>query len=188
MYEYLAKTYLEPAKKKKSTRKKQKILLLILSGASLALFLTVAVTVVSIARKKSITSPYLNREFSLVLIPGPIKINYDFKVAGKIEVFDFELNDLNASRFNFLEFNIKKLDYNNKISVKIEFVNSLKEKSEIYISDIPSRWKKVSLPLERFNKITDWRSLQNLMFAIEEWNASQKEGVIYIDDVKLIKA
>ncbi|MDD4910086.1 MAG: hypothetical protein PHR44_05350 [Candidatus Omnitrophica bacterium] len=182
MYEYLAKTYFEPAEKTKPTGKRRRFFFL-----SAAILLGPALILLAIAANRNIPAPRPAKNFNLVLIPDSIKLNYNFNVAGKIESFDYGLNNLNAGEFDFIQFNVKKSDYNNSVNLRVEVINTLKERSEIYISGVPSRWKTVSLPLRSFNKITDWGSLSNLIFSIEEWNVLKKQGQVYIDDVKLTK-
>lgn len=182
MYEHLAKVYFDPPQKRKALDKKRNVILAALVVANIALVLSL--TAVTYNRKPSSLYP---KELQLVLFPDLIKLNYNFEKAGKVESSVFNLKGLNARDFNSVEFGVKKNDQGNNVSLRVEFVNQFNEKSELYISDIPVKWSSVSLPLNKFSRITDWSKMSKLVFSIEEWNASASQGAVFIDNLKLVK-
>jgi len=64
---------------------------------------------------------------------------------------------------------------------------TFKEKSEVYFKDIPHRWHEYRINLCEFKNVSDWSEMTNLLFTIEEWNVKEKRGVVFIDNVRLLK-
>ncbi len=182
IYEYLAKIYLDASLKKQEKSKKYpksvKNTIIIVSVILLAVGSSVFF---SILKKKPFDS-----EVSLVLLPDAARINYHFDPARK-EIFSLDLNKLDLTRYNTLKFFVKKANYNNIIALRVEFINNYKEKSEIYFKDLPARWQEYTLNLSDFKGISDWSEMIGLAFAIEEWNAQEKRGVVYIDNVRVLQ-
>ncbi|MDD2689725.1 MAG: hypothetical protein PHT41_06220 [Candidatus Omnitrophica bacterium] len=183
IYEHLAKIYLDASSKKvKKTRgghpKLFKNILLI--GIPVSIFLSISLfTLFSKSR------PF-NSQITLVLLPDAAKINFNFDPAKK-ETYSLDLKKLNLSRFRALGFSVKKTNYQDPISLRIEFINSFKEKSEVYLKTLPPKWQDFKIALSEFKKISDWSEITNLTFTVEEWNVRQKKGVVYIDNVRLLK-
>jgi hypothetical protein len=121
-----------------------------------------------------------------VLSTEPIKMNYNFDPAKK-EVFSFNLNKSNLSRFNSLGFTVKKSNFEDIVSLRVEFTNLFNEKSEVYVRDIPNKWKYYELKFADFKAITDWSEMTDVSFIIEEWNTKENNGLIYIDNVRMLK-
>lgn len=184
IYEHLAHIYLDTPLRKKNQLKNQPpqvskkylyISLVIIAG--LAILLLIALQ----AKRKP-----LNTQNSSVLQPDVVKINYHFD-AGKKEVYALNLKKLDLSKFKSLAFFLKKANNRDSISIRVEFTNAYKEKGEIYLKDIAKNWKLYKLGLEDFTGITDWTEMQDLSFIVEEWNAQDKDGAIYIEGVTLFK-
>jgi len=178
IYEHLAKIYLDASQKKKRKGKKYLdsknslfILIAFVLGFSL-FFLT------TIPKKKHILSSSL----LLMLQPDTIKINFDFNPAKK-EAYSLDLNRLNLSRYNALAFSLKKTNYRDTVSVRIEFRNSFNEKADVYIKDIPHKWQDHKIPFSDFGEIRDWSEMSVLSFIVEEWNVTEDNGIVYIAGV-----
>jgi len=182
IYEHLAKIYLDASSKKKQKNKPYEkifknlflISVIFVAALSVGLFLT-------FLKHK----PY-NSEVALVLLPDVAKINFHFDPARK-EIYAVSLNKLDLSRYNALAFSAKKDNPENTIALRVEFNSIYKEKSEIYFKDVPHKWRDYKINFSDFKGITDWSEMSNLAFAIEEWNAKEKRGVVYIDNVRLLK-
>jgi hypothetical protein len=131
---------------------------------------------------KSITS-----ELALVLQSDIIKMNFDFEPA-KEETYSINLNKLNLGRFRELGFAVRKANFQDKITLKVEFANAFNEKSELYLNEIPAfKWRDYRIKLTEFKNISDWSEMFNLSFIVENWNTKEKRGLLYIDDIRLIK-
>jgi len=182
IYEHLAKIYLDASlKKQEKSKKYSRSVKYVVLAAMVFLFALSASVFYSILKKKPFDS-----EVSLVLLPDVAKINYHFDPARK-EIFSLNLNKLDLTRYSTLRFFVKKANYNNVISLRVEFTNNYKEKSEIYFKDLPARWQECTLNLSDFKHISDWSQMSNLAFAIEEWNVQEKRGIVYIDNVRVLK-
>ena len=182
IYEHLAKIYLDASvKKKKKNKNHQKLIqnffllsfIIVVSG-SVYLFS-------NLSKDKNLPS-----ETALYLQNDVSKINFNFNPAKK-EIFAINLNRLNVGRFKSLDFKVRKVNQSGNLALRVEFISSFKERSEVYVRNIPSKWQDYSLDLSSFKKISDWSEMSSLSFAIEEWNADERNGVVYIDDVRLKK-
>jgi len=182
IYEHLAKIYLDASSKKKKKSKDYaqvfKNLFLVSIICVLGLSLSLAF---GFKKGKSVDS-----ETALVMLADAAKINFDFDPAKK-EIFTINLNNLSLSRFKALGFAVKRANYQDKISLRVEFTTSFREKSEVYVRDIPHTWQDYKINFSSFNSISDWSEIKALSFAVEEWNTKEKKGIVYLDNVRLLK-
>jgi hypothetical protein len=183
IYEHLAKIYLDASSKSSKKRRKSKTHSNLLRNVSLVIIIIAAFAafLFSPLKHKAFKS-----EFALVLLPEAAKINFHFDPARK-EMYSLQLNKLNLMAYKALGFSAKNIDYNDSISLRVEFINAFKEKSEVYIKQIPHKWQDYKINLSEFKGISDWSEMHNLTFTVEEWNAQGKKGVVYIDNVRLLK-
>lgn len=182
IYEHLAKIYLDASsKKKKRIKTYPKIIKNILLVSAVFIF-GLSFTAVSNFRKNE----SFKSELALVLLADAAKINFHFDPAKK-EIYSLDLKKLNLMRYKALGFSAKKASHQNKISLRVEFTSSFKEKSEIYFRDIPAKWQDYKINLSDFKNISDWSEMSKLLFMVEEWNVQDKKGVVYIDNVRLLK-
>jgi hypothetical protein len=182
IYEHLAKIYLDASsKKKKKVKGYSKIFKNLFFVSVLFIFTLSSVLFLNFKRGKS-----FNSEIALVLLSEAAKINFHFDPARK-ETYSLNLNNLDLTRYRQLGFSLKNVTYKNGISMRVEFANNFKEKSEVYFKDIPHNWQDYRVKLSEFKGISDWSGMRNLTFAIEEWNAREKKGVVYIDNIRLLR-
>ena len=182
IYEHLAKIYLDASSKKKKRNKAYPKLFKNLFIVSIFLMVGLSTTLFSSMVKKQ----GLISETELALQNDPAKINFNFDPAKK-ETYSINLNHLNIAHARTLAFSVRNMHPKDKISLRVEFTNAFKEKSEVYVRNLPSKWQDFKIDLSEFKNINDWSEVLNLAFSVEEWNASEKKGVIYIDNVRLIK-
>jgi hypothetical protein len=182
IYEHLAKIYLDASnKKKKKIRAHPKTFQnLFLIGISLIIILGLTLFVNSRKNK------FFSSEIALVLLSDAAKINFHFDPAKK-ESYSFDLKKLDLSRFKALAFSVKKANYQDSISLRVEFISNFKEKSEAYFKDIPHKWRDYKINLSQFKNISDWSQASGLSFIVEEWNVREKKGVVYLDNVRLLR-
>lgn len=183
IYEHLAKIYLDASSKSSKKKRKGK------SSSSLLRNSVIAALLVA-AFAAFLFNPWKNNafksEFALVLLTDAAKINFHFDPARK-ETYSFELNKLNLMRYRSLGFSAKNIDYNDSVSLRVEFANAFKEKSEVYVKHIPRKWQDYKIDFSGFKNISDWSEMQGLTFTVEEWNAQGKKGVVLIDNVRLVR-
>lgn len=189
IYEHLAKIYLDAssAKKNKKTPEYPRLFKNLFFASIALVFLLAAFILYIIPAKQKSLPNNLNSEFALVLQSDIVKINFDFNPAQK-EIYSINLNKLALVRFKALGFSVRKSNYRDNVILKVEFTNAFKEKSDIYINDIPvHKWKDYKIGLAEFKAISDWSEMSGLAFIIEEWNAKDKKGGVYIDNVRFLR-
>jgi hypothetical protein len=180
IYEHLANIYLDASsQKKKKIRSRPQIIQRIFFIGIIIAGLILVFT--SLNRNRNLAS-----DTALVLCFEPVKINFHFDPARK-EIHSVNLNKLNLSKFKTLAFSVKKTNYHDDLSLRIEFINIFKEKSELYIKHIPHKWQEYKIPLLEFKKISVWSMMSNLSFIVEEWNTKEKRGVVYLDNVRFLR-
>ena len=84
-------------------------------------------------------------------------------------------------------FTVRKANPKDIISLRVEFTNRFNEKSEIYVKNISHKWTEEKWDFSRFAKILDWQAMKTLAFSVEEWNAREKSGIVYLDNIRVIK-
>jgi hypothetical protein len=183
IYEHLAKIYLDASSQKKKKSKKK-------SAVSRGLFFAGAFLVISLVAVFAFSIFLRSQPFravtALVLADDAVKINFSFNPAKK-EVILLNLNKLNLSDYKALGFSVKKADFNDTLSLRVEFTNNFNEKSEIYCKNVSHKWKDYRINLAEFKKISEWYEMSALSFTVEEWNTRDKKGMVYIDNIQLIK-
>jgi hypothetical protein len=185
IYEHLANIYLDASSKSSKKKRKAKTYPKQASNIALAgMFLVLGVG------GGIVYSNFFSRnhqaQTALFLYQDPAKINFNFDPAKK-ETFSLNLKQLNLSRYKNLAFSARKLNPKDIIALRIEFVNRFNEKSEVYVKDIMGKWTGHDIDLARFAKINDWTQMKSLSFSVEEWNAKEKSGVVYIDNIRVTK-
>jgi hypothetical protein len=181
IYEHLAKIYLDASLKRKKIGKEHPIFKNLFF---ISITVIVGLTVLLLATR--IRNKLLNSELALALQPDVVKINFSFDHAKK-ELYTINLNGLNLSKYKVLGFAVKRADYKDSISLRVEFNSLFKEKSEMYFVDIPHKWREYRVKLSEFKNIKDWSEMAGLSFIIEAWNVREKKGVVYLDNVTLFK-
>ena len=181
IYEHLAKIYLDASSKKKKRTKTHLRLYNNLFIIGLILLISAGTSLVSFSSRKNLSS-----ETALFITNEPSKINFNFNPAKK-ESFIINLNRLNLSHFKKLVFSVKNTDPKDILSLRIEFTNAFKEKSAIYLKNLPAKWQEFKIAFLDFKNITNWSEMSNISFSVEEWNAQKDKGVLYIDNVRFLK-
>ncbi|MFA4889183.1 MAG: hypothetical protein WC628_06385 [Candidatus Omnitrophota bacterium] len=182
IYEHLAKIYLDASANKKSKSSHRfKALKNIIAVSVVFLFAFGIGVFTTFSKLKPFES-----ETALVLLPEAAKINFYFDPAKK-EIFSLNLNNLDLNKFKALAFSVKNINRKDSISLRVEFTSAFKEKSEVYLWNIPVKWYDYKINFSEFKNISDWSEMRNLVFAVEEWNAKEKKGVVYLDNIRVLK-
>jgi len=180
IYEHLADIYLDASSKKKKRSKKYKKNSKALFFVSTAAIFLLAVFLFTGPKGENML---LNSEVALVVSPEVVKINFHFDPARK-EIYALDLNRLNLSRYKSLVFSAKRAHFKDNAALRVEFTSAFKEKSEVYIKDIPHIWRDYKINFSEFKNITDWSRMRGLAFVMEEWNVQEKKGIVYLDNVR----
>lgn len=181
IYEHLARIYLDA-----SSKKKKRVILeprVVKSIVVASVIVVVGITGILIYQSRG--KEVFGSEVSLVLATNVLRLNFNFDPAEK-EVYTLDLKNLDVSRYKKLTFSVKKAKRNDTISLRVEFNNAFNEKGVVYLKNIPYQWKEYTIDLSEFSGISDWSDMTGILFAIEEWNVRDTQGVVYIDDVRLI--
>ena len=181
IYEHLAKIYLDASSGKK---KKNKAYPKVLKNPFFVG--TLAVIFIALSSLFFLKTKSYPKEVALFLSNDAVKINFDFDPAKK-ESYTLNLNKLDLAKYKSLSFSVKKAAAPNPISLRIEFTNTFREKSEVYVKNIPSKWQEYKIDFSEFKSVNNWKEMASLSFSVEEWNAADKKGLVYIDNVRVMK-
>lgn len=185
IYEHLAKIYLDASLKRRNKNKDYLrvshnppffISLVVISGLTIFLF----------ANHGMKNRFLVNSQTALTLQPLVTKIDFNFNPARK-ETYSLDLNNLDLSNFKILQFSLKKVDYSDNIYIKVQLMNSLEEKSGLYLKNISHKLRDYKINLSEFKNINDWSRMVNLSFIVEEWNLKEKHGMVYIDNIAFLR-
>ena len=183
VYEHIAKVYLDPSRENKASSRPKPIVSnlikfsLIFFGSFVIVFLLINI----FAQR-----PISRSQAAYVLESGPIRINYNFINVEK-ETSIFDLQDVDLSGEETLSFRVRETNRQDGLHLAVEFISKFGEKSQVYIRQIPNKWKRVRINLSEFKNISHWSYAQQLRFVLEEWNVRNKEGIVYIDDIYFLK-
>jgi len=98
------------------------------------------------------------------------------------------LQNLDASKYDNLAFRVKgdaKTGYTTVF--KVELKNTAKQVGRYYVTNVSDQWQDVVIPLKDFKGITDYSNLTEFVIVFEDRIASNKKGVIYVDDIRFTK-
>jgi hypothetical protein len=185
IYEHLANIYLDASLKSSKKRSKfstypKKVQAVFIIGLMMILGTGSFITYSGFSRHDRAG------QIALYLHQDSAKINFNFDPATR-EMFSINLKDLNLTSYNALGFSVRKTNPSDIISLRVEFTNRFNEKSEIYIKDISNKWTDHKINLSRFGRKEYWSQMKELAFAIEEWNAKEKSGIVYLDNIRVLK-
>jgi len=102
--------------------------------------------------------------------------------------FWMKLNGEDATAYNTLNFYVKgdaKVGYTKRF--KIELKDMTNKPSAYIVSGVTDQWQKISIPFEKFRRIENWNSLNELVFVFDDINSTPKTGSILIDQITFSK-
>lgn len=102
--------------------------------------------------------------------------------------FWMKLNGEDLSKYNTLKLWLKgdsKAGFTKRI--KLEMKDMSNKPSPYILSGITEEWKEYKIPLEKFRRINDWKSMNEIVLVFDDINSSPKTGTIYIDSVAFSK-
>ncbi|MDO8525223.1 MAG: CIA30 family protein [Candidatus Omnitrophota bacterium] len=98
------------------------------------------------------------------------------------------LQNLDASKYDNVAIKVKgdaKIGYTTVF--KVELKNAAKQVGRYYVTNITDQWQDVVIPLKDFKGITDFSNLTEFVIVFEDRIASNKKGVVYVDDLRFTK-
>lgn len=118
-----------------------------------------------------------------------VRLNYDVDSANPAyNGFWMKFNGEDARAYNALNFYIRGDEgrgYTKRI--KIELKDMTNKPSSYIVTGITGQWQKISIPFEKFRRISDWSGLNEFVVVFDDINSSPKEGTIFFDHVTLSK-
>ena len=115
----------------------------------------------------------------------------DYSVESKNPAYNgfwMGLNNLDASKYDNIAFWVKgdaKTGYTTVF--KIELKNAAKQVGRYYVTNVTDQWQEEVIPLSEFKGLTDASNLTEFVIVFEDRIASNKKGVVYIDDLRFTK-
>jgi len=98
------------------------------------------------------------------------------------------LQGMDAASYNNLAFWIKGDGLEGYTTVfKVELKNTSRQAGRYYVTNVTDTWQKITVPLKDFKGISDFSSLTEFVIVFEDRIASNKKGIIYIDDISFTK-
>ena len=182
IYDHLAQVYL--GKKNASRPRVEK------KQFSAWLVLNIVITVVIFATSfYGFTAFLAHRSGSLqnrviyTLNKGPIRMPYNLSYPyPSVKTFSITVPNMDARKYKNLSFTVRGIEGQPGM-VRVEVRNQRNETASVFVQDIGREWKEKSIPIEKFDGITDWTSVSEILFVLESWNAKTQKGVLLIDDV-----
>lgn len=119
-----------------------------------------------------------------------IKLDYDVDSRNPAyNGFWMLLQAVDASSYDSISFWVKgDKEAGYTTAFKVELKNAKKQVGAYYVTNVSESWQKVVIPLKKIKGITDFSNLTEFVIVFEDKVASDKDGVIYIDDVMFNKA
>lgn len=189
LYEHLARIYLDSSKKHQRKKKKHHYLIEtkhLYIGIIVFILVLIPFILIKLSPFYKKQAGFPEYRTALIIQPDAVKMNYNF-IAAKKEVYTLPLKGLDLNTYKALAFAVRRARANSSASLRIEVVNALNERAEVYIKDVLLAWKEYKMELSSFKKITDWSKTKELLFIAEEWNTREKNDVIYIENVRFLK-
>ncbi len=124
-----------------------------------------------------------------------LKLSYSFATETTAETgFRTHFNNLDATPYDHLELWVKyHNDQGSSGSFKVSFSKSDAEAPELIkhgsfmATNIGNEWKRIRVPLNAMNGISQWSDIQSLTITFDSRQADAQQGTYYFDDIALIK-
>ena len=98
------------------------------------------------------------------------------------------LQNLDGTKYKNLSIRVKGDTEDGYTTVfKVELKNDKKQVGRFYVTNVTDKWQEIVIPLNQFKGMTDFANLQEFVIVFEDRVASNKDGVLYIDDIKFTK-
>ncbi len=118
-----------------------------------------------------------------------LRINYDVDSPNPAyNGFWMKLNAQDATKYNAVSFFIKgDQEAGFTPRIKVELKDKSNQPSPYLLSGVTNEWQKVTIPFDKFRKITDWSALNEFVLVFDDINSNPKQGAIFVDQVTFTK-
>lgn len=123
--------------------------------------------------------------------PAGYSIRLDYDVDSPNPAYNgywMKLNGEDFTPYNTINFYLKgddKAGYTKRI--KIELKDMTNKPSPYIVSGVTGQWTKVSIPFEKFRRITDWKSMNEFVIVFDDINSNPKAGTLFVDQITVSK-
>jgi carbohydrate binding protein with CBM11 domain len=111
-----------------------------------------------------------------------------YSVASKNPAFGglwMRLQNLDATKFDNLAFRVRGDAGMGYTSIfKVELKDAVDQSSHYYVRGVTDHWQDVTIPLNDFQGMANFKRLKEFVIVFEDTTATAKRGVIYLDDVR----
>ena len=118
-----------------------------------------------------------------------IRLDYDVDSANPAyNGFWMKLGGEDARDFNTLTFYIKgDIEKGFTKRVKVELKDQSGKPSPYVVANVTGEWQKVSIPFEKFRRVSDWSRMNEFVVVFDDMNSRPKTGSLLIDQVTFSK-
>lgn len=119
--------------------------------------------------------------------PGGYALRLDYDVDSPNPAYNgfwMKLEGADATPYNTLTFYVKgdsEKGFTKRL--KIELKDQTNKPSAYIVSGISDEWQKISIPFEKFRRITDWSKMNEFVIVFDDINSNPKSGSIEVDDI-----
>lgn len=119
--------------------------------------------------------------------PGGYALRLDYDVDSPNPAYNgfwMKLEGADATPYNTLTFYVKgDAEKGFTKRLKIELKDQTNKPSAYIVSGITDQWQKISIPFEKFRRITDWSKMNEFVIVFDDINSNPKTGSIEVDDI-----
>ncbi len=102
--------------------------------------------------------------------------------------FWMKLNGADVTAYNTLTFYMRgDAEAGFSKRVKVELKDKSNKPSAYIVSGLTDKWQKISIPLNKFRRVEDWKALNEFVIVFDDINSNPKAGSIYVDQIAFTK-
>jgi hypothetical protein len=182
IYDHLAQVYLGKRSNLEQKKKKQ-----LNSWLVINIVITVVIFASSIYGLTAFLThrgDVLQNKIIYALNNGPIRLNYNLEYPfPSVKTFTLTIPQMNVAKYKALQFSVRALDEGTPGTIRVEVKNRKNEVAFVFVENVDAGWRNQEISFDRFHQISDWSEVNEISFVLEAWNASDKKGIILIDNV-----
>ena len=114
---------------------------------------------------------------------SPIRLSYNVG-SGLPQVQDLAIPipSVDATKYSRINLSVKADQFGNPGMLKGVLKNSRQETATYYLQGIKPKWQDYTIAFDELN-LTDWKTLEDIAFVVEAWNAKKPAGTVFIDNI-----
>lgn len=113
---------------------------------------------------------------------SPIRLTYTVGGAyPQVKNLTIAVPAMDVSKYSRLNLSMRSVKGNPGM-LKVVLKNAREEEASYFLQGLKDRWQDYSIPFEEMN-LTDWKSLKDISFVVEAWNAKELTGSVLIDNI-----